>query len=142
VTIGAPPPDFIFDTGSGPTRLTALAGKPVLVNFWATWCLPCLNELEMFGRVQHEFGDRIRLITLSNEKNGLARDYLEHHHLKGLPLAEDTSSVIFKSYTIEEIPVTLVVRPDGTVGYLSIGELEWDSFHQAIEAALKPDAST
>jgi thiol-disulfide isomerase/thioredoxin len=142
VTVGAAPPDFVFDVGKGPTHLAALAGKPVLINFWATWCLPCLDELEMFGRVQREYGDKIRVITLSNEKTGRARDYLDHHKLKQLPLAEDVTSVIFKSYTIEEIPVTVVVRADGTVGYLSVGELEWEEFHQAVEAALGPDRGT
>lgn len=136
VTLGSPPPDFAFDAGKGPTRLTALAGKPVLINFWATWCMPCLDELQMFERAQREYGSRISVVTLSNEKNGLAREYLNHHRLQQLPLVEDVSSTIFKSYTIEEIPVTLVLRPDGAVVYLSVGELDWVNLRTAIEAAL------
>ncbi|HXF33302.1 MAG TPA: hypothetical protein VN603_01930, partial [Candidatus Acidoferrales bacterium] len=61
---------------------------------------------------------------------------LLRHHLQRVPLAEDVTSRVFKSYTIEEIPVTLVLRGDGTVGYLSVGELEWDDLHGAIESAL------
>jgi len=136
VSLGSPPPDFVFDTGSGPVRLSALSGKPVVINFWASWCLPCLDELEIFSRAQAEYGGRINIITLSNERDGLARAYLLRHHLQRVPLAEDVTSRVFKSYTIEEIPVTLVLRGDGTVGYLSVGELEWDDLHGAIESAL------
>jgi peroxiredoxin len=136
VSLGQPPPDFIFDDGSGPTRLSALSGtKAVVINFWATWCPPCLDELKLFERASHDYGARVRFVTFSNEKPGVARDYLKEHHLR-VPLAEDTSSTIFKTYTIEEIPVTVVIKRGGAVSFLSVGELDADEFHRAIEAAL------
>ncbi len=129
------PPDFTFDAGAGPERLSTLFGKPVVLNFWATWCAPCLDELDVFTKMQSVYGGDATLLTLSKEAPGTARALLEARHLE-LPLAEDPSGSIFNAYTIKEVPVTIVLRRDGTVSYVSVGELDWSELQHALDAAL------
>ena len=129
------PPDFTFDTGAGPERLSTLFGKPIVLNFWATWCEPCLQELDVFEKMQSVYGDGATLITLSKEPPGTARGLLDAKHVT-LPLAEDPSGTIFGAYSVEKVPVTIVLRRDGTVSYVSVGELDWNELHTALDAAL------
>jgi len=129
------PPDFTFDTGAGPERLSSHFGKPVVLNFWATWCRPCLDELTIFTEMQQLYGSDATLITLSKEAPGTARGLLETLHL-ALPLAEDPTGEIFRAYSVQEVPVTIVLGRSGAVSYVSVGALDWDELHAAVDAAL------
>jgi cytochrome c biogenesis protein CcmG/thiol:disulfide interchange protein DsbE len=135
IAFAKPPPDFTFDTGSGPERLSALYGKPIVLNFWATWCAPCVQELDVFAKMQSVYGDAATLITLSKEAPGTARALLDARGLE-LPLVEDPSGTVFAEYSIEKVPVTIVLRRDGTVSYVSVGELNWNELQTAIDTAL------
>jgi thiol-disulfide isomerase/thioredoxin len=130
------PPDFAYDVGAGETRLTAQLGKPIVVNFWATWCHPCLDELEVFGRLEREYGNRVTLVTLSAEAPGVAREYLLEHG-PAMPVAEDPTRRVFDAYSIGPIPVTLVLRANGTVSHVSVGELDWSELSNAVDNAAR-----
>lgn len=129
------PPDFRFDAGQGSQRLSALAGKPVVLNFWATWCGPCRAELAAFSQLQETYGDAVVLVTLSDEPPGVARGFLADHALH-LPLAEDPGRAVFSAFGIEKVPVTIVLGRDGTVGHVSVGQLDWAELRDAVERAL------
>ena len=131
---GAPTPDFTFDTGSGSQQLSALRGKPVVLNFWASWCEPCRDELPLFSRLEHEYGRSVTIVTLSNEDPGPAAALIAKLSL-GLPLAEGAEPA-FKRYGIGPIPVTLVLDASGRLTHVSLGELDWTELHQAVEQAL------
>lgn len=130
------PPDFTYNVGAGDTRLTAQLGKPIVVNFWATWCHPCLDELEVFGRLEREYGNRVTLVTLSAEAPGVAREYLLEHG-PAMPVAEDPTRRVFDAYSIGPIPVTLVLRANGTVSHVSVGELDWIELSHAVDDAAR-----
>jgi thiol-disulfide isomerase/thioredoxin len=134
ISYAKPPPDFAYDVGAGDSRLSALQGKPVVLNFWATWCHPCLDELPVFERLEHEYGNRVTLVTLSAEASGVAREYLRDHG-PALPVAEDPMRHVFDAYSIGPIPVTLVLRADGTVFHVSVGELDWAELSRAVDDA-------
>ncbi|MGP6158221.1 MAG: TlpA family protein disulfide reductase [Vulcanimicrobiaceae bacterium] len=135
VAYGKVPPDFRFDAGNGSQRLRELTGKPVVLNFWASWCGPCRAEMSALTQLQATYGDAVRLITLSDEPGGAARKFLSAQDLD-LPLVEDPQRTIFSAYSIEAVPVTLVLGKDGTVLHVSVGQLDWAELHDAVERAL------
>jgi peroxiredoxin len=129
------PPDFQFDDGRGPRRLGALLGRPVVRNFWDTWCGPCRDELSAFTQLETTFGEAVALITVSDEAPGVARAFLAGHAVQ-LPVVEDPGRKIFSAYGVQKVPVTLVLGRDGTVGHVSVGELDWKELRDAVERAL------
>ena len=138
VHYGAPPPDFSVPTRHGAEQLSQLRGKPVVINFWASWCPPCTDELPYFERLRQTYGDRLTLITVSNESPGTAQAYLERMHYTDLPLIEDPSSKIFDAYKIPPIPDTVVLDASGNVTYVSVGGLSWKELQQAVDHVLDP----
>jgi cytochrome c biogenesis protein CcmG, thiol:disulfide interchange protein DsbE len=134
---GAPPPDFTVRTPQGTERLSVLRGKPVVINFWASWCPPCTDELPYFQRLAEIYGDKVTIVTVDwNEQPGVADAYLRSHHLD-LPVVSDTQSRIYRQYSLSEVPDTVVLDAQGNVTYVSVGELSWDELEAAVQAALK-----
>ena len=136
-----PPPDFAFvNSGGAQQRLWALRGKPVVINFWTTWCHACLDEMPAFEQLEKTYGGRVAFITLSNEPAGTASSYLAKHKLRW-PLLEDPQRSIFAAYSITEYPVTIVVDPSGRVSYVSVGELDWSELRAAVDKAFSGTSS-
>lgn len=135
VAFGVRPPDFTFDVGTGPTPLSAGYGRPVVINFWATWCDPCRDELPVFQNLERRYGDRATLVTLSAEDGGVARAFLHERNI-ALPVAEDPLRVVFDAYSIGPIPVTIVLDPNGAVSHVAVGELDWNELKAAVDASL------
>lgn len=137
VHYGVPPPDFEVHTAQGSEPLSALRGKPVVINFWASWCPPCTNELPYFERLAQEYGDRVTIVTVDwNEDPGIAQAYLRNHDIN-LPLVPDRQSEIYRAYSLSEVPDTLVLDAQGNVTYVSVGELSWDELDNAVQSVLK-----
>jgi len=136
VHYGAPPPDFAVPTARGAQPLSELRGKPVVINFWASWCPPCTDELPYFERVEQTYGDRVRIVTIDwNEAPGVARTYLKSHGFD-LPVIEDPQSKIYAAYSLSEVPDTVVLDASGAVTYVSVGGLSWKELQGAVDQAL------
>jgi peroxiredoxin len=131
------PPDFTFGTTTGGSeKLSGLVGKPVVINFWTTWCHVCIDEMPAFEQLQATYGSRVAFITLSNEPAGTASTYLAEHNLR-LPLLEDPERAIFAAYSITQFPVTVVVNAAGRVSHVSVGELDWAELRAAVDGAFE-----
>ena len=139
VHYGAPPPDILVPTPKGAEPLSHFRGKPVVINFWASWCPPCTDELPYFQRIQSQFGDRVTILTVSNEAPGVAESYLKKEHID-LPLIEDSTGKIFDAYKIPPIPDTVVLDADGKVTYVSAGGLSWNELQTAVDHVLATPA--
>jgi peroxiredoxin len=137
----APPPNFVFPTGQGARYLSDLRGRVVIIDFWATWCHVCTEELKDFVRARETFGDRVAVVTISNELPDVAANYMRVANV-ALPLVEDLEGSVFRIYSVSAIPVTLVLDPGGNVSYVSIGGLDWNELSKAIERALPEPSST
>ncbi len=136
VHYGAPPPDFAVPAPKGTVAISQMHGKPLVINFWATWCPPCTNELPYFMRLQQEYGDRVRIVMVDwNEEPSVAASYLKSHGIE-LPLVADEESKIYAEYSLTKVPDTVVVAPDGKVTYVSVGGLSWEELEGAVSPLL------
>ncbi len=120
-------------------HLSDLRGKPVVLNFWTTWCRPCGDEMKYFVRAHDTYGSRVAIEMVSTEEHDVAAAYLHEWNIN-LPLVDDPDGSISTRYGVPPIPVTVVVDPAGTVVYVSIGGLSWEELRDAIERALAPAA--
>ena len=133
----AAPPNFAIPGAHGTKYLSDLRGRVVVIDFWATWCHVCTEELDDFVRAQQTFGDRIAIVTISEELPNVAAGYLRERNIE-LPIVEDTSGAISRVYSVSKWPITLVLDPSGDVSYVSVGGLSWPELSDAIERAQAP----
>jgi len=115
-------------------------GKPVVINFWASWCKPCTDELKYFTQAREAYGSRIAIITVSSEPRDVAASYLRLWNIE-LPVIEDLNDSLSKLYAVPPIPLTVVVNSDGTIGHISFGELDKGELQTAIDRALETPAA-
>lgn len=125
-----PAPDFTYDAGDGPKKLSDSRGVPVLVHFWDSWCKPCTDELPLLVRA-HDADPNLVVITLSDEENSAARTYLTKQGID-FPVSEDTDHKVFKLYGVHAIPVSVFLRGDGTVEHVSVGAMDWKEIAGAL----------
>ena len=135
-------PDFKVEMFDGePIRLSELRGKVVLVNFWATWCPPCREELK---HVQKEIIDRFKgkdfvfLPISRGEKKATVEAFREKAGYT-FPMGLDPKQSIFKLFASNYIPRNFLIGKDGKIVYLSVGydEKEFKELISAIDKALK-----
>jgi thiol-disulfide isomerase/thioredoxin len=131
------PPNFAIPGKHGPTYLSSLRGRVVIVDFWASWCEPCKAEMKYFQQAQQLYGDRLAVVTISDELPDVAESYFRTWNID-FPVVEDPSGAIHRLYSVEKIPVTLILSPDGAVSYVSVGGMEWEELKGAIDAAGTP----
>lgn len=109
---------------------SALRGRVVLVNFWATWCLPCLKEMPALDRLQARFGrDDLVVAAVSIDRGGrpTAEPWLESHGIKNLTLYLDPQSRAALAFRVAELPVSVLIDRSGNVVGRVVGPAEWDA---------------
>jgi thiol-disulfide isomerase/thioredoxin len=125
----APAETFTAPDGA-PVDLTHFRGKVVLVNFWATWCAPCLREMPALDRLQAaEGGDRFQVVTISVDRQGLdaVTPFLKRLGIRHLSAYLDSRSKLMHAFGARGLPTSYLIDADGTlIGYLE-GPAEWDS---------------
>jgi peroxiredoxin len=134
ITYDRPPPNFAIPTSRGTEYLSELHGRVVVIDFWATWCDVCTKEMKYFVRAQEQYGNRVAVVTVSNELHDVAASYFRTWNIE-LPLVEDLDGAISRIYSIGKIPDTLVLDPEGRVSYVSVGGLSWEELQSAIAHA-------
>jgi cytochrome c biogenesis protein CcmG, thiol:disulfide interchange protein DsbE len=125
--------DFPLDLDGKPTHLSDLRGKVVILNFWASWCPPCVEEAPSLNRLQKHIASRNALIL------GVAADENPAAYQKFLtdqsvvfptyrdPATKDNRSPIAMSYGTAMIPETYVIDRHGKIARKFIGFQQWDS---------------
>lgn len=124
---GNPAPDFVLeDTRTGrAVTLSEFRGKPLLVNFSATWCVTCVAEFRNFEQAQEIMGDRGQILVVDyHQPRQTVLDLIVPLKIDTVPVLLDSDGEVTDHYRILGLPTTMLVDPDGTVvrigrGYMS-----------------------
>jgi thiol-disulfide isomerase/thioredoxin len=131
--VGSPAPDFTVTMLDGSkTRLSDLRGKVVLINFFATWCGPCLYELphleELWGRVK--LNDDFRMLVIDRgEMEEIVASFKANKPFT-FPIAIDPEAETFKQFADKGIPRTYLISRDGKILFQTIGYTENDFYRR------------
>ena len=134
---GVQAPDFTGELIDGTSiTLSELQGKPVIINFWATWCGPCVKEMPAFERLKDDFGDKIGIIAVNcGDDAGTVKDFVEENGYT-FPVVLDEEYSISMLYPTNSIPYTVVLDAEGKVAHISTGALDADTMYERYKEAL------
>lgn len=130
VLAGDVAPDFqLEDTKGNQVSLAGLRGKVVMVNFWATWCPPCKEEMPSMDKLNELMaGDDFVMLAINTEKNGRAvvPAFLQQTPHDFTVLYDDMGTTQQK-YGVYKFPESFIIRKDGTIDQKIIGQIDWAS---------------
>ena len=126
--------------GGDKLRLSAQRGKVVLINFWATWCPPCREEMPAMERLwQQQKGQGLVLVAVSVDTDTKkVKPYLDEHKLT-FPVGLDPKMDLANAYGVRAVPSSFVVDRQGHLTAIALGPREWDNdaSHSLIEGLLR-----
>jgi peroxiredoxin len=120
-------PDFsLKDLGGGMVSLTSMRGKVLLLNFWATWCPPCVSEMPSLNKLYQELrprGFEVVAVSLDKSADGV-REYVSKRGFKFLVLI-DESNTVSRRYKVFSTPTTFLIDRQGNIVERFYGEYDW-----------------
>jgi thiol-disulfide isomerase/thioredoxin len=111
-----------------PADMAPYRGKALLVNLWATWCAPCIEELPSLGKLQQQLGgDKFQVLTIAFQESDQKKiePFLAAHGAGNLPVLIDVNSTIAKVAPVTALPTSLLVDRDGMVRAMLTGDARW-----------------
>lgn len=134
---GPPVPDLPFETFDGQrTNLAAFEGQPLVVNFWASWCPPCVAEMPEFERVHLARHDEVRFIGLNTQDNLADAEALVELTGVTYDLGLDPDGELFRQFEVIAMPSTYFVGDDGVIVHDHAGILNEQQLHDLIDEHL------
>lgn len=126
--VGQPAPNFtLTDLDGRAVQLADFRGRPVLLNFFASWCGPCAKELPVMRAAQDRFKDQGLQLVLVNlqEDPAAVRGFVERLGLAGVPvLIDERGAVTAGTYWVPTIPSTFFIDANGVIQAKGVGELD------------------
>lgn len=130
-------PDFTAELIDGSSlALSDLKGKPVIINFWATWCGPCVREMPAFERLKENYGDDIGIIAVNcGDDADTVKDFVDENGYT-FPVALDENYEVAMLYPSNSIPYTVVLDANGKITHVSTGAYDTDTMYDRYKEAL------
>jgi len=128
---GAPLPDFTLSDMEGKTHtLSDYRGKVVMLNFWATYCGPCIKEMPSMQRLKEKMAGKeftILAVNMAEQKSNVDAFFIKQKIKVGFPILLDPEGEVVEKWMISAVPTTFIIDPKGEIRYALFGGLEWDS---------------
>jgi thiol-disulfide isomerase/thioredoxin len=125
----APTVPFL-ENGDTPRTVADFRGKGVVMNFWATWCAPCVKEMPALDRLGAEVRrDGIAVLALSSDRGGAAvvSKFYAKRGITSLPVAIDEKSKVARAVGVSGLPTTVMYDAEGREIGRVVGTAEWDT---------------
>lgn len=117
-------PDFRLETPQGETmELSAMRGKPLLLNFWASWCPPCRAEMPALQALHERYGDEFVLLGINaSTQDSLPKAYQLIAELNlTFPILLDSSGTAVRAYRVFSLPTTFFIDQEGIIRKVMVG---------------------
>jgi cytochrome c biogenesis protein CcmG/thiol:disulfide interchange protein DsbE len=123
--------------GGGEVTLSASRGRPVVVDFWATWCAPCIKQVPMFNAIQEAFGDRVDVLAIATDAGGEEQvaPFAEEHGIAYRVLLG--SETLAQQWGLIGFPTMFLIRPDGVIQEAHVGPISEDALRKVLEEMLE-----
>jgi cytochrome c biogenesis protein CcmG, thiol:disulfide interchange protein DsbE len=119
-----------------PVDLQRFAGKPVVINFFASWCVPCRQEAAGLARLGEDFGPRVQMLGIAiDDKRPAATRFAREHHWTW-PIVFDPSDDIAYRYDLTGKPTTVILDQRGRIAWLHMGKIGTRPVRQVLDALL------
>lgn len=135
--IGAPAPDFSLPDLNGETvTLSDLRGRPVLVNFWATWCPPCIEEAPALETLHQRYGDRLAILGVDHLEAAPAVAQFRERFGLTYPLLLDRNGAVGERYSVRALPETWFIDAGGTARLHRAGAVTFEDIQSWYQQAV------
>lgn len=141
--IGNPAPEFTLETLSGDTlRLSKATDLPLVVNFWASWCIPCQYEHPLLVALEKEYDGRVRIVGIVyQDTRANAMNWIQERG-GGWTNVLDIRSRTAIEYGVRGVPETFFITPDGRILHHLVGPLSPEALQTWIPRLLASDSVT
>lgn len=134
---GKKAPDFILENIEGkPFALTSLRGKYVIIDFWGSWCGPCIVGIPKMKNAYDKYKNKLEIVGVACREKSVDdwKKAVKQHELPWINVYNDKSSSVNVKYGIEAFPTKIVIDPEGTILIRETGE--GDGFYTKLESVL------
>jgi thiol-disulfide isomerase/thioredoxin len=116
-------------------RLSDLRGSVVVLDFWATWCGPCRQELPIVEKLRTEFAGKVQFLGINDEDKGTVAGFLKKYAYE-LSVLMDGRRDVHRQYGISGIPTVIIIDRGGVIRQHYVGGPSEEALRKAIKAAL------
>ncbi|SEA75430.1 Peroxiredoxin [Paenibacillus sp. 276b] len=127
IEAGATAPEFTAVNSDGEqVKLSDYRGKVVMINFWASWCTPCVREMPMIKQIAQTYQNDVEALFVNvGEAKGTIREFMEKQQFD-FPVIIDVTGKVSGLYRITGLPATMIIDQEGIFSHILLGELTKD----------------
>ena len=136
--VNHPAPDFTLPTlEGGEFQLSAQQGTPIVLNFWATWCGPCQNEMPALQQASERFQGRVKIIGVDlGEGRAVVKRFVDDMGVT-FPIPLDSEFAVGERYSVRGLPTTYFIDRNGVIRHLWVGEMNSITLAEGITEILR-----